>query len=87
MKPLRCGPLLRREASSDRLIRLFQSETAEISEGREPIELRVMLYVLALFFGSLLAIAAVMQMDRVVSSTLGVVVTTEPTIVLQALDP
>jgi hemolysin D len=87
MKPLRCGPLLRREASSDRLIRLFQSETAEISEGPEPIQLRAMLYVLALFFGSLIAIAALMQMDRVISSTLAVVVTTEPTIVLQALDP
>jgi hemolysin D len=87
MNLLRYGPLPRREASPDRLIRLFQSETAEISEGPEPVQLRVMLYVLALFFGSLLAIAAVMHMDRVVTSTLGVVVTTEPTIVLQALDP
>jgi hemolysin D len=86
MNLLRCGRL-RREASSDRLIRAFQSETAEISEGPEPVQLRVTLYVLALFFGSLVAIAAVMQMDRVVSSTLGVIVTTEPTIVLQALDP
>jgi hemolysin D len=87
MNPLRCGPLPRREASSDRVIRLFQSETAEISEGPEPLQLRVTLYVLALFFGSLIAIAVVMQMDRVVTSILGVVVTTEPTIVLQALDP
>lgn len=80
-------PSLRREQPPDRLIRLFQSETAEIREGPEPIQLRLTLYVLAAFFASMIAIAALMQMDRVVTSTLGVVVTTEPTIVLQALDP
>ncbi len=80
-------PSLRHETSPDRLIRLFQSETAEISEGPEPIQLRLTLYVLAAFLVSLIAVAMLMQMDRVVTSTLGVVVTTEPTIVLQALDP
>jgi hemolysin D len=81
------APLRPREAAPDRLIRLFQSETAEINEGPEPIQLRITLYVLAAFFGSLIAIAALMKMDRVVTSTAGVIVTTEPTIVLQALDP
>lgn len=80
-------PSLRNETSPDRLIRLFQSETGEISEGPEPIQLRLTLYVLVTFLASLIAVAALMQMDRVVTSTLGVVVTTEPTIVLQALDP
>jgi hemolysin D len=73
--------------SPDRLIRLFQSETGEISEGPQPIQLRLTLYVLFAFLASLSAVSALMQMDRVVTSTLGVVVTTEPTIVLQALDP
>jgi HlyD family secretion protein len=80
-------PSLRHETSPDRLIRLFQSETGEISEGPEPVQLRLTLYVLVAFLASLIAVAALMQMDRVVTSTLGAVVTTEPTIVLQALDP
>ena len=80
-------PSPHREVSPDRLIRLFESETAEISEGPEPVQLRLTLYLLAAFFVSLIAVAAVMRMDRVVTSTLGVVVTSEPTIVLQALDP
>ncbi len=80
-------PSRHREVTPDRLIRLFQSETAEISEGPEPAQLRLTLYLLAAFFVSLIGVAALMRMDRVVTSTLGVVVTTEPTIVLQALDP
>ena len=83
----RFGPFRRDEASHERLIRFFQSETAELRESPGPIQLRAMLYVLATFFASLIAIAALMQMDRVITSTLGVIVTTEPTIVLQALDP
>ncbi len=86
MNPLRFVRSPRREASPD-LIRLFQSETAEISAGPEPFQLRLTLHVLAAFFASLIAITALMRIDRVVSSTLGVVVTTDPTIVLQALDP
>jgi hemolysin D len=87
MSLLRCGPLRPREASPDRLIRLFQSETAEINEGPEPVQLRITLHVLAALFSSLIAIAVAMQLDRVVTSTAGVIVTTEPTIVMQALDP
>jgi hemolysin D len=87
MNLLRCGPLRHREPSADRLVRLFQSETAEISETPILVRANVTLYTLGAFFASLIIIAAVMQMDRVVTSTLGVVVTTWPTIVLQALDP
>jgi HlyD family secretion protein len=75
------------ENSPDRLIRLFQSETAEISEGLEPLRLRLPLYALAALFASLLVIMTVTQIDRVVNSVAGVVVTTDPTVVLQALDP
>jgi len=80
-------PSLRPEPSPDKLIRLFQSETAEIREGAEPLQLRLTLYALVALLASAIGIAVLMPMDRVVTSTLGVVVTTEPTIILQALDP
>jgi hemolysin D len=76
----------RREPSPDPLIRIFQSETAEIREGREPAQLRVTLYAVAGLFLALLAVSVVMPMNRVVTSVFGEIVTTEPTIVLQALD-
>lgn len=80
-------PRPRPEASPDRLIRLFQSETAEIREGPEPLQLRLTLYALASLLVSMIVIAVLMPMDRVVTSSAGVVVTTEPIVVLQALDP
>jgi HlyD family secretion protein len=76
----------RREPSPDPLIRIFQSETAEIREGREPAQIRLTLYAVAGLFVSLLAVSTVMPMNRVVTSVFGQIVTTEPTIVLQALD-
>ncbi|MBV8091619.1 MAG: HlyD family type I secretion periplasmic adaptor subunit, partial [Alphaproteobacteria bacterium] len=76
----------RREPSPDPLIRIFQSETAEIREDREPAQIRLTLYAVAGLFVSLLAISIVMPMNRVVTSASGEIVTTEPTIVLQALD-
>ena len=76
-----------REPSSDALIRVFQSETEEIREDPEPAQLRLTLYALAGLFVALLAVTAVMPIDRVVTSSAGQIVTTEPTIVLQALDP
>ena len=79
------GPRL--DSPPDALIRVFQSETAEIREDPEPAQLRLTLYTLAGLFIALLAVAVFMQMNRVVTSSAGVVVTTEPTIVLQALDP
>lgn len=87
MKLFRFVPLPRSETtSSEKLIRLFQSEVAEIIEGPEPIRLRLTLYVLVALFSSAIAIAVLMKMDRVVTSNFGVITTTEPTIVLQALD-
>ena len=76
MNLLRYGPLRHREPSADRLIRLFQSETSEISETPVLVRANATLYILGALFASLIIIAAVMQMDRVVTSTLGVVVTT-----------
>lgn len=79
------GP--RRSSSPDALIRIFQSETAEVREDPEPAQLRLTLYALAGLLIALLAVAAFMRMNRVVTSSAGLIVTTEPTIVLQALDP
>jgi len=81
------APIPRREPSTDALIRIFESETAEIREDPEPARLRFTLHALAGLFASLLAVSVVMPMNRVVTSVAGEMVTTEPTIVLQALDP
>jgi len=43
MQVSRFVPSLRPKPSTDRLIRLSQSESAEITEGPEPIELRLTL--------------------------------------------
>lgn len=67
-------------------IRLYQSETAEILEGPDPVQARVTLWVITGMFTALLFIAAVMKIDRVVSSTAGHIVTIDPTIVLGGLD-
>jgi hemolysin D len=87
MGSFRFAPALRRESPPDALIRVFQSETAEIREDPSPVQLRLTLHALVGLFVALLAVAAVMQMDRVVTSSAGQIVTTEPTIVVQALDP
>lgn len=80
-----------RRAASDlvepaREIRLYQSETAEILEGPDPVQARVMLWVATGTFAALLLVAAVTKIDRVVSSTAGHIVTVDPTIVLGGLD-
>jgi HlyD family secretion protein len=76
----------RSEASPDKIVRLFQSETGEILESPEPTGIRVTVAFLAVFLVSLVLLAVFTQLDRVVAST-GMIVTTEPTIVVQALDP
>jgi len=76
----------RSEAAPDKIVRLFQSETGEILETPEPIAIRVTVGFLAVFLVSLVLLAVFTQLDRVVAST-GMIVTTEPTIVVQALDP
>jgi len=77
----------RRNSSPDALIRIFQSESAEVQEDPEPAQTRLTLYTLAGLFIALVAVTVFMQMNRVVTSNAGLIVTTEPTIVLQALDP
>ena len=77
----------RRNSSPDALIRIFQSESAEVQEDPAPAQTRLTLYTLAGLFIALVAVTVFMQMNRVVTSNAGLFVTTEPRIVLQALDP
>jgi hemolysin D len=87
MRSFRSDLTLRSNAPPDRIVRLFQSETAEIMEAREPFGVRATLYVVAGFFAAMIVVAMVTRLDRVVTSTSGEIVTTDPTVVLQALDP
>ncbi len=74
-------------AGPGREVRIYQSETAEILEGPEPIQAHLTVVILAGLFVSLIVIASCMRVDRVVtSSTSGEIVTVEPTVVLAALD-
>jgi HlyD family secretion protein len=87
MKSFRSGKTLRSDTPPDKVVRLYQSETAEIVEAAEPSGVRATIYVLGLFLLGVLIVGAVTRLDRVVTSTQGIIVTTQPTIVLQALDP
>ena len=70
----------------NREVRIFQSETAEILSGPEPVQARITLFVLLGMFLTLALITLTMRIDRVVTSSAGQLVTVEPTIVLGALD-
>jgi len=86
MRLFRFAPAPQRNASPDALIRVFQSETGEVREDPEPAQLRLTLHALAGLLVAMLVVTVFMQMNRVVTSSAGQIVTTEPTIVLQALD-
>src|SRR5438874_8759568 len=76
----------RSDPAPENLVRLFQSETAEILETPEPARVRSTVYVLSGFIVALIVLSAFVRLDRVVNSA-GQVVTTEATTVIQALDP
>lgn len=85
MKSFRSGPQ-RSEAAPDKIVRLFQSETAEIVEAPEPTGVRATVYVLTGFIVALVVLAMVTRLDRVVTSSGGEILTTQPTVAVQALD-
>lgn len=87
MRSFRSALTPRREPAPDKIVRLFQSETAEILEKPEPQSLRSTIWVLALMLVTLLVVGGVVRIDRVVSSEFGEIVTTESTQVVQSLDP
>lgn len=74
-------------AAPDKIVRLFQSETAEILEAPEPAGIRATTYIAAALVVALVLIAATTRLDRVIESVGGEIVTTTPTEVLQSLDP
>jgi hemolysin D len=76
----------RREHEQLRLVKTFQSEVDSINEARVPFYLRCTLIVLAVMLVSLFALTSIVQIDRVVTSTFGQIVTVEPTVVVQPLD-
>ncbi len=78
---------LRNNAPPDQIVRRFQSETAEIIEAPEPFGVRATLYVVGGFFVAMIVVGMVTRLDRVVTSSSGHIVTTQPTVVMQALDP
>jgi hemolysin D len=86
MKLFRSARQTSPDGGSGHEVRIFQSETAEILSGPEPVQARIMLLVLTALFGTLVLIAGTMSVDRVVTSTNGQMVTIDPTIVLGALD-
>jgi hemolysin D len=83
----RFAPAPPRNPPPDALIRIFQSEVGEVREDPEPAQLRLTLYAMAGLFVALLTISVFMHINRVVTSSAGQIVTTERSIVLQALDP
>ena len=87
MRSFRSDRALRSNAPPNKIVRLFQSETAEITEAPEPFGVRSTLYVAGAFFVALIVVSLVTRLDRVVTSNLGQLVTVQPTVVLQALDP
>jgi hemolysin D len=86
MRLFRFAPAPQHNPPPDAIIRVFQSETGEVREDPAPAQLRWTLHGLAGLLAAMLAITVFMRMDRVVTSSAGQIVTTEPTIVLQALD-
>ncbi|HVH79014.1 MAG TPA: HlyD family type I secretion periplasmic adaptor subunit [Stellaceae bacterium] len=73
-------------ATPGREVRVYQSQTAEILEAPEPFQARITLLAVLALVASLLLIALCMRVDRIVSSSSGEIVTTDPTAVLGALD-
>ena len=95
MKLFRSAQRTQLEPTPDREVQIFQSETAEILSGPEPVQAHITMLVLAGLFVSLILVASVMRLDRVVTTTQGEsgstmpggqIVTVDPTIVLGALD-
>jgi HlyD family secretion protein len=68
-------------------VRQFQSETDAIREEAEPLAARATLFVLSAFLVSLVAIACLTRIDRVITSLNGSIVPAGHINVLQALDP
>lgn len=74
------------DAPAHALVRIYQSESAEILAERPTGVARTTVLLLAGLLVSLMLVGIFSRIDRVVSSVVGQVVTVEPTVVLQPLD-
>ncbi len=74
------------EPNAAEIIRIFQSETGEVRAGAGPIRSRMAVLLAGALFVSLMVIAGSFQLNRVVTSIFGQIVTTEPTTVIQPFD-
>ena len=85
MKSFRSAPT-RPSDAPDKVIRLFQSETAEVLDAPEPGAIRATMYVLMAFVVSLAVLALVTRLDRVITSTGGEIIASDGNVVVQALE-
>ena len=74
-------------ATANGVIQQFQSEADAINEAPQPRWARITIAILTGLFLSVVAIMCLTKMDRVVTSVGGKMVSTDLTIVFQALDP
>jgi hemolysin D len=77
---------MRRRSDPERALRQFASETDALREAPEPHTARLTLLALTAFLVCCLGLTAVAQVDRVVTSERGKIVSTERVMVFQALD-
>ena len=82
----RLDPSLRTGDDPSRLIRAFSSDAGEIRATLPPVKPRMAVYLLLVLIFGLLVIANFFDMDRVVQSFAGHVVTVQPVIALQSLE-
>ncbi len=68
-------------------VRQYQSEVAEIREGPEPLTARLTVHTLSVMMVATAAILTFAKTDRVVTTADGLIVTSQPEKVIQALDP
>ena len=83
----RLNPSLRTGPEASRLIRAFSSDAGEIQAVLHPVQPRMWLYLLTALVVGTLGVANMFEIDRVVESFEGHIVTVQPTILLEALDP
>jgi hemolysin D len=69
------------------VVNSYVSEAGEVNETRLPFLMRSTVLALAAMLVSFFLLTSIFQIDRVVTSTFGQIVTTEPTVVVQPLDP
>jgi HlyD family secretion protein len=86
MRSFRSAQKLPNKEAPDKIVRQFQSETAEIIEAPEPAGVRATIYAAGALVVALILLAAITRLDRVIESVGGEIVSTTPTEVLQSLD-